>query len=184
MRPALLLSATALLLSLGCGSSGPGPTGPNTPGNPSNPDPNPGQPGSYLISIGSRSLQGTVGVSTSWQPSGGRIYLGAAPLTQAAIGTLTLQIGPIITRSDGTQYADLLGGTVSSSLRASGTVEQLHALSYVVSPTSAGIDSIRVGSTFIEGVPRFRVTSIPTQVDPVAETVDVRGHFRAVNGNP
>ncbi len=187
MRPAFLLSATALLLSLGCSA---GPTSPGNPSNPNNPDPTPGEGGNYLISIGDslssemRILDGTGGVSTSWEPNAGLIYLGAAPLTGRPVGTLTLRIGAIQTGSDGTQHAAVVGGTASSSRRAEGTVDVVHAITYTIPTATIGVDSITVGSTFIEGRLKFDMTSIPTQVDPDAETFPVTGHFRAVSGNP
>jgi hypothetical protein len=177
MRTYQLLPAVLLGLCLGCGGSAPGPTGPGNPG-----DPSVGLPSSYDIIFGPFVLKGNSGVETSWSESNGLLYLGADDIT-TSIGTVTLQLGPISTGTNGTRRAEVLTAVVSGSLVRVGTAEELGARLYRRGLGYSEISGIRTGQDYIEGTLNVFLEQIsPAAAEGVPPaTTMLTGTFRAVN---
>ncbi len=176
MRTSRLIPAVLLAASAACGGSSPGPAGPG--------DGPTGEPSSYDLQVASITMKGNSGVETSWDADLGLLYLGADEVTQNAIGTVTLQLGPVSNGTNGGRRADVLQAAVSTTLARVGTAEELDAHLYQLSPIGLSeISGIKNGIDYIEGTVEIfleQVLPAPPNGTPPATAI-LTGTFRAVN---
>ncbi|MCB9518454.1 MAG: hypothetical protein H6691_05985 [Gemmatimonadales bacterium] len=178
MRPSRLLPILVLTTSLACGTSSPGPTGSGDPS-----DPRVGLPSSYALQVGSYTLTGNSGVDTRWNDNDGLLYLGADDVAEP-LGTVTMQLGPVSTGTNGSRTATVQTAVVSATRVRVGTAAELGAVLYrLPSGTFAQITGIRTGVDYIEGtmsIPLEQVSPAPQNGAPPA-VATLTGTFRASN---